>query len=450
MQLKRENNISSLDWKLLDGNSETVIGKWQKHGISLLPDQPWEKNKLIKAFPSTVISVGNKTRLYYYVYSLENASDYNLAIAELSKDGSWEKHPLSRKSGDFFSITNLPENWYPIQPNVIYISPNQWRMYFWVHGEGICRLLAAESCNGLNWHVLNAENPCLYHIGNDYASRNGSAPRELCANDATTVYMLPDKTFEMYSAALIITKPDDPRYIGHDISPGAVRFVQRWTSKDGLHWNKPEIVLAPDDKDPIDLQLYYLSVAHIENSRLGFTGYYTADNQIQGLEMVLSQDGKHWSRPVRGNCFPMDEKYDCYGVYAPHSFLFDGNNLIMYYSGTNATHNKEKCSGDKPENTIAKASINYKKIFGQRIQNGCLMSPPIKLSELNPVIYLDSPAELELCWCDLFGREIPSLPVEKIILDNLDYYSVSLPEQLKYHPVRLKLSGTFTLFDLEY
>ncbi len=443
-------SVSALGWHDVKGQSEIVVGKWQKHGIALPPDQPWEKGKLLKAFPSTVIEDNDRTVLYYYVYSLENASDYNLAIAERGNgnSGAWEKHLLSRHGRDYFSMEGLPENWYPIQPNIIRLAPDFWRMYFWVHGKGICRFLAAESRNGLNWRVLNADNPCLYHVGNDHAAKDGMAPPELCANDATTVYMLSDGTFEMYSAAVIFTTPDHPAYIGHDISPGAVRFVQRWTSRNGLNWNNPEVVLAPDAKDPVDLQIYYLSVAQMKNYRLGFAGHYTAQNQVQGMELLLSYDGAHWLRPARGNCFPMTDKYDCYGVYAPHTFLTKDDNILMYYSGTNATHNKTQCSGGRPENTIAAASINKKKIFGRQTCSGTVMSPPVRMMNAECTLYLEGGAQLS--WCDVLGRIITDCePVEVAPEKDSERCIIPIPEKLKHQPICLRISGNFTLFDLE-
>lgn len=173
------------------------------------------------------------------------------------------------------------------------------------------------------------------------------ATARLVSNDATNVYRLPDGTFEMYSAALLEVAKDDPRYIAHDNAAGWVRVIDRYTSVDGLDWTDRRRVLAPDARDPVDQQFYYLSVTHTPRGRVGMLGHYRVQAQTMDLEACFSVDGIRWERSRRRAWITRGEpgEPDSYGIYAPHALAPRDGLWHLFYTGVNEAHNHKHSHG---------------------------------------------------------------------------------------------------------
>lgn len=359
-----------------------TIPVWQKKGIVLRPDQDFELSHSANAigniqnFTSPAIPLGNDHwRIWYSAYPDSDHRRFNIAYAEGSPDGKMQKFQACLDSGvapkTMFSISNLPENWRPIQPVLINIPGKGYKLYFWAHAPGIVRYLCAESEDGHNFVVVNAGNPCLYHPNDRAVEKKISgtegltsvsktvrpaneppAPEYLISNDATNVYLLPDNTFEMFTVQLVRISADSAAHVPHDNLMGMIRVIERRTSTDGLNWSPPETVIRPDGKDPADLQFYYLSVTHCDGFRIGILGHYRAMAQTMDFEFCFSKDGVNWERPYRKPCFPRSVELDgLYGIYAPHSIVKHGSLYYLFYTGTNQTHNK-KCHRGTPEVNI--------------------------------------------------------------------------------------------------
>ncbi len=378
---------------------------WIRKGVIVRPTEPWE-GQFIGNFPSTVEPIAESNgqwRLWYYTAD----TPFNLAIAQGQIDQTGQtgqasqtgrpmhKHhalltdnpSLETASTDTpkntnnntlsndvpLLISNLPQHWRPIQPVHIRLLNAKHRLYFWAHGPDVVRFLAADSDDGKNYRVIDPHRPCLYHFhdravsqqnlpqgltigGNRSGQRPAHEPQataELISNDATTVYQLPDGTFELYTVALITVPEDDPRYIAHDNAAGAIRVIDRLVSNDGLTWGGRTRVLAPDSEDPDDLQFYYLSVTHTQHGRLGMLGHYRVQDQTMDIEWCYSHDGIHWERPYRQPGFARPETGpDCYGVYAPSALVFHEHKAMLFYTGTNHAHNMQHARGDDPMQTV--------------------------------------------------------------------------------------------------
>ncbi len=61
------------------------------------------------------------------------------------------------------SLGNLPTGWHPKQGVHLRLKDGRHRLYFWAHGEGIVRYLAADSDDGRRYTIMNALSPCIYH-----------------------------------------------------------------------------------------------------------------------------------------------------------------------------------------------------------------------------------------------------------------------------------------------
>ena len=211
---------------------------WQKHGvITRHQDEPaggWLQNF---TSVSTPLDDG-RWRLWTSVSG--RRIPFNIGFAE-GRPGEPMRQTWAQLSpGDPpqapLSIGNLPEGWRPVQPVAIRLPDGRHRIYFWAHGKGIVRYLAAVSDDGRRFRVVDPLRPCLYHP-NDRAvdgkvaveaglsrranrpakPRDGEplAPARIVSNDATNLYQLPDGSFEMYSVGLFELPKDSSRYIAH-------------------------------------------------------------------------------------------------------------------------------------------------------------------------------------------------------------------------------------------
>lgn len=261
------------------------------------------------------------------------------------------------------AIGGMPEGWHPVQVVTLRLLDGRTRLYFWAHGEGIVRYLAADSEDGRAFRVMNAATPCIYHpadrcvdgsvameLGLKRFAKRKAAPgpgeslaeSRLISNDATNVYQLPDGSFEMYTVGLIQVEKDDPRHAPQDNIAGLVRVIDRYASKDGLNWADRRRVIVPDGDDPDDLQFYYLSVTHTERGRVGLLGHYRLGAQAIDIEACFSSDGIVWERPLRQAWVSRDEPEATaasYLLHAPHSMVRRDDRWHLFYTGGNFAHN---------------------------------------------------------------------------------------------------------------
>lgn len=279
------------------------------------------------------------------------------------------------------AIGNLPAGWRPIQVVHLPLADGRHRIYFWAHGKGVVRYLAADSTDGRAFRVVDPLRPCIYHPGDravdgaaaieaglqHFAKRKAApvegeplAPAALLSNDATNVYQLPDGTFEMYSVALMEVGKDDPRYFPHDNIPGLVRVIDRYVSADGLRWGGRQRVLTPDSGDPASSQFYYLSVTHTERGRLGILGHYHLDDQTIDMEWCFSEDGIRWQRSARTPWLPRGDasQPDSMMVHAPHALVYRDRQWWLFYTGSNFTHNHTTPGSAEPDRAVLLATCD--------------------------------------------------------------------------------------------
>lgn len=345
---------------------------WQKHGVILEPTEPWEGNG-IQNFTSPAEPLrGGAWRLWY---SVSGSRRGGLAFAEGVPGGPMKKCLARCSPGEPpdapFAIGGLPAGWRPVQVVHLRLRNGRHRIYFWVHGEGVARYLAAESADGRRYRVADPLRPVLYHphdrAAHGVASPDGVllhrepsrsrpaeeplAPPRLISNDATNVYQLADGTFEMYSVALVPVPKGDPAYIAHDNAPGLVRVVDRYTSEDGLHFETRERVVQRDAADPADQQFYYLAATWTPRGRVGLLGHYRCAAQTMDLEWCFSRDGVRWDRPLRQAWLPRggSPAPDCYGIYANHQLVRHDGRWHLFYTGVSTSHNGRDACGPPRE-----------------------------------------------------------------------------------------------------
>jgi len=350
---------------------------WTRHGIILEPTEPWEGDDIQNfTCPAEPLEDG-RWRLWYSVSG--GRKRFTLAFAEGRPGEPMTRTPARRSAGDPpdgpFSIGGLPDDWNPVQGIHLHLRNGRHRLYFWAHGPEVLRYLAAESHDGRHYRVLDPARPVLYHPVDRAAAgiaspdgvrlRNAASrpadepaavPRKL-SNDATTVYQLPDGTFEMYSVALVRVPRDDPAYIAHDNAPGLLRVIDRYRSDDGLDFPDRRRVIQRDAADPADMQFYYLSMTLTPRGRVGMLGHYRVEAQTMDLEWCFSADGTSWQRPARRPWLPRGDetRADSYGLYAGHALVNHGGKWHLFYTGVNSSHNGRHAHG-RPRQVIMHAT----------------------------------------------------------------------------------------------
>jgi len=354
---------------------------WRKHGIVLEASEPWEGGSL-QNFTSPAEPLGNdRWRIWYS--GRGSGRQFTIAYAEGVPGGPMKKYPAQctpgRPADAPFAIGNLPEEWKTTQVVHIRLPDGKDRIYFWAMGPQIHRYLVADSEDGRRYRVVDPHRPVLYHFhdraAHGIASPDGAilvkqrstsrpadeplAPSRLISNDATTVYLLKDGTFEMYSVALVPVAKDDPAYIAHDNAPGLVRVVDRYVSGDGLHFENRKRGIERDDKDPVDQQFYHLAVTYTPKGCVGMLGHYRVQAQTMDLEWCFSDDGLRWHRPYRTAWVPRGDQTqpDSYGIYPPSAIVHHGGRYHLFYTAVNSAHNHKHSYGP-PRSVVIHATTD--------------------------------------------------------------------------------------------
>lgn len=361
--------------------------KWNKCGIVLQPAGTPDE-RFISNFSSEAEPLGDgRWRIWFSTSgALCLPKDYRIGYAEGVIGEEMQKHYAvlseSEPADTPLSIGNLPKGWNPVQPIHLELEKGKHRLYFWAHGPGVCRYLAAESSDGRRYKVLDPHRPCLYHrvdravkdadkqkaMGltpgqtfDDMKTVEGEpvANPELVVNDATMVYRLDDGTFELYSATTYRVEPDDPGYVPHDNAPGFIRVIDRLESDDGLVWTNRKRVIQKDDADPADMQFYHLSVTHTPEGRIGMLGRYPCIAQTMDIELCSSQDGVTWERSERSAWITRgdDTAPDSGGIYPPHSLVKHDGMWWLFYTAYNVGHDFRNTSGEPPRSVIMLAQM---------------------------------------------------------------------------------------------
>ncbi len=305
-------------------------------------------------------------------------------------------------------------------PSVVPLRDGRWRMYFWKHREGHLRYLVAESEDALRWRVEDVNRPVLYHPadGGTWKLAEGLAVEDIPAvalspaeilsrkrlwsNDASRVHYnaLLDR-YECYSVWLHPAIPD--RRVDVDNAPGVHRMIQRRLSEDGQEWSDPELVLFPDERDPWDLQFYFMTVQPLNDFLVGCVGHYRVEDgqQTMDTDLAFSTDGVRWHRPLSGGWIPRPE--GVHGIYGG-DWLDLGGEWMCPYAAVRGPHNARSF-----EMQMMGAVVPANRLVGVEagLAPGGFMTRPFFLRE--PVITVDADIRgwLRAELCDVFGRKIP-------------------------------------------
>ncbi len=355
----------------------TLQRQWKLGPVLLRNGEDYD----VQAFTCTATRRADGWRVWYSRCNEENGNKYTFGYLDFDPDFTLRHDTLLRRTDrperDGLNLLGLPPHLQVVQPVHLNLPDGRERLYFWAHTatNDVKRYLAADSDDGINFPVQDWRRPVLYHPGDravplEMLKQLGlwlyvrpaecpldpgepRATADMLMNDATNVYVLPDGTFELYSAEVMMC-PDGPE--PHQKDP-VLRFIQRRTSDDGLHWSPPQRILIRDEQDSYDLQFYYLAVTFAARGRLGILGHYRSDPGTADLEFCTSRDGIHWQRQ-RLPGFPREKGVD--GIYAPHDLVRDGDDYYLFYTADSYNHHgvpNPDAPPDMPRTCIRVATI---------------------------------------------------------------------------------------------
>ncbi len=122
------------------------------------------------------------------------------------------------------------------------------------------------------------------------------------------------------------------------------RAVARMESDDYQRWSEPEVVLAPDAQDGLNLQFYgssYSSYPAADFAHFMFpAGYHVREGTFL-VQVAVSRDNRTWSRPTRETFVPLGPpgSFDDHAVAVSPGFVPAGSDhLALYYRGGNVAH----------------------------------------------------------------------------------------------------------------
>jgi len=368
----------------------------------------------------------------YRSYGIARSTDQRMmstGIWESDDALSWRPRNLGQvEDTNLILFENLPGDQSSLAPtSVLRLADGRWRMYLWKHREGHLRLIVAESDDGLRWRVLDLEKPVLYHPhdGGLWKLAEGLAVHEavkvempqeevmrrkrLWTNDSLGIYYNEQiGRFECYGVWLHPAIPD--RRVDVDNAPGVHRLIYRRFSEDGIEWSDPELIIRPDERDPWDLQFYFLGVQWYEDFMIGSLGYYRVEDGQQSMDtdLCFSRDGYRWDRPLRGGWIPRSEEgsgmMDTKGIYAGDRWIDRGDRWLILYHGTPEPHNSRECVVGMMGAVFTKN--RFIGVAAGRVPGG-FMTEPFFLSQ--PEVRLDASIRgwLRAELCDVFGRKLP-------------------------------------------
>ena len=424
-----------------------VPGPVEKLGVALDAGQPSDMDTII-SFASSIVRLDDGRWRLYYSCRQWSPLDMGIAVAE-SEDGlQWARPGLGQMPGDAadsnrIAIDGLYDGARITQPQVVRLPDGRWRMYCWLHGQdrGLIRYIISESDDGLRWKTLGIDRPAIYHPSDLEVGQNGwvagltaasaedkfadkrtvdwLTAKRLRSNDATYVYYNDELgLFEMYSVWLLPNCPETKRHVPHDNAPRVLRAIHRRASRDGLEWGAPELIVSPDDHDPLDQQFYYLSVHRERDWRIGFLGHYRCWAQTMDVELCFSSDGRRWQRPLRGGYIPRDPvpERGCMSAYAPNALIDAGERWLMLYTAGNTKHNHELPRGvEKQWRGIMAAAIpkgRFAALATQPRTTGRIALKPFIPTEGEIRVNANVRGRLRAELCDPFGTPIEGFEMD--------------------------------------
>jgi hypothetical protein len=112
----------------------------------------------------------------------------------------------------------------------------------------------------------------------------------------------------------------------------------RTESHDFIRWSKPELVLAPDELDPLWVEFHHSPAFYYNDCYFALLQILHRDVRggIMDAELAISRDGLHWQRPFRSPFFlprGAEGSFDCGSILTNAAPVFLEDEVRFYYGG---------------------------------------------------------------------------------------------------------------------
>jgi len=370
------------------------------HNPVLVAEHPWEGEAVV---PSATVLYDNEQMLYrmwYHGYQQLSPREQLSALCYATAlDGiHWTKPTLGSIPFNGAFDNNLVMPWGdPQQADVISASilatptadsrAHYTMIYFGagLHSQGVC---LATSGDGLHW-TPSKDNP---------VESGGVEPV------GDVLYCIPEPTADRVAAYYRIPLRARPQ-----------AMLGRMESHDLRHWSGHRVILATDDQDPSDAELYGLTPFRYGELTLGLLWVYRRETGASEVQLACSRDGVQWTRVGERQAFlapsPV-QVFDHHAIGRTSAPLVVGNELWFYYAGT-----AEAALGWKgPRQSIGLATVTLDRFVAltpdatSTADEGCLTTVPILCNEqthllLNAVVNPGGYLGVEVL--DAAGQPIP-------------------------------------------
>ena len=195
-------------------------------------------------------------------------------------------------------------------------------------------LSIAYSQNGIDWTPFEG-NPVIPYWAGDV---------EILTYDPI------DEKYVLYGRARKWTSAPRPGFGGEGIrvwpsKPEGVwntrRCVYRVESKDCANWSEPVMAFEAGEADNLDDGLYGFVPWRVDEMHLGILNVLHQVDNVMEMYLLYGRDGSEWKRfPEHRPLIPRGPtgSYDHLGVETPTQPLVVGDEMWIYYGGTNVHH----------------------------------------------------------------------------------------------------------------
>jgi hypothetical protein len=151
-------------------------------------------------------------------------------------------------------------------------------------------------------------------------------------------------------------------------------------SKDFENWTDTYFMLAVDERDGPEDQLYAMHISRYPSSYLGLLKIYHLDTDRCDIQLAFSRNARHWERPDRAPFIPNGSEKgawdygnldDCSG----NPIVMD-DHLRFYYSGRSTLHNELPNDGAMG---LATLRLDGFMSMDAGAEGGVLVTRPVKL-----------------------------------------------------------------------
>jgi hypothetical protein len=305
---------------------------------TLVSDRPWE-NATLNWF--SVMEDGGKYRMWYECYDVEGwptTNDTSFCYAESADGIHWNKPSLG-----LFNYHESSDN------NILFRQVGPEGAHSRVHGAGVFK-------------DPNAPPDARYKAVSQGMFAGSDPPHRVAgmsSADGLRWARLPQPICNLFADSQYSGFWDGSinSYVLFGRVNGRGRAIGRSASPSFEHFEPLELALETDDRDPPGTDLYNpaaFKYPDADRVYLMFPSLYNHTTDTLDIDLAVSRDGIHWSRPGRAVPFiPLGQagSFDSGSLYMGQGMIRTGNELWLYYSGSPLKHNEAELDAlAKPEN----------------------------------------------------------------------------------------------------